>query len=75
MRDATKEERESVANYINSISKKTGVNFNDEFAIDGGDMYESIVLKDKKINGFNITEITKDDWFKNFVKNMKGEYK
>lgn len=75
MRDATKEERESVANYINSISKKTGVNFNDEFAIDGGDMYESIVLKDKKINGFNITEIMKDDWFKNFVKNMKGEYK
>lgn len=75
MRDATKEERESVANYINSISTKTGVNFNDEFAIDGGDMYESIVLKDKKINGFNITEIMKDDWFKNFVKNMKGEYK
>ena len=72
MRDATKEERESVANYINSISTKNGVNFNEGFAIDGGDMYESILLKDKKINGFNITEIMKDDWFKNFVKNMKG---
>ena len=75
MRDATKEERESVANYINSISKKTGVNFNDEFAIDGGDMYESIVLKDKKINGLTIMKTIKSDWFKNFVKNMKGEYK
>ena len=75
MRDATKEERESVANYINSISTKTGVNFNDEFAIDGGDIYESIVLKDKKINGLTIMKTMKDDWFKNFVKNMKGEYK
>jgi len=75
MRDATKEERESVANYINSISTKTGVNFNDEFAIDGGDMYESVVLKDKKINEFNIAERMKNDWFKNFVKNMKGECK
>jgi len=48
------------------------VKFNEEFAIDGGDMYESIVLKDKKINGFNITEIMKDNRFKNFVKDMKG---
>lgn len=29
MRDATKEERESVDNYIKSISKNTGVNFFD----------------------------------------------
>ena len=65
MKDATKEEIESVANYINSISTKNGVNFNEEFAIDGGDMYESIVLKDKKINGLPT------DRLKNFAKYMK----
>lgn len=30
MRDATKEERESVDNYIKSISAETGMNFYDE---------------------------------------------
>lgn len=30
MRDATKEERESVDNYIKSISTETGINFYDE---------------------------------------------
>lgn len=29
MREPTKEERESVKNYIDSISKSTGVNFNE----------------------------------------------
>lgn len=31
MRDATKEERESVYRYIKSISVKTGINFYDSF--------------------------------------------
>ena len=51
MRDATKEELESVDNYIKSISKPTGVNFFDE-----KDIFEK--LKDVLMEYFDINNDT-----------------
>lgn len=51
MRDATKEELESVDNYIKSISKPTGVNFFDE-----KDIFEK--LKDVLMGYFDINNDT-----------------
>ena len=51
MRDATKEELESVDNYIKSISKPTGVNF-----FDDKDVFEK--LKDILMNYFDINNDT-----------------
>lgn len=51
MRDATREELESVDNYIKSISKPTGVNFFDE-----KDIFEK--LKDILMNYFDINSDT-----------------
>lgn len=51
MKDATKEELETVDNYIKSISKSTGVNFFDE-----KDIFEK--LKDSLMNYFDINNDT-----------------
>ena len=64
MREATKEERESVNRYIESISKPTGVNFFD--LLDGKDVKMEGYIRtkaDEMINSFKQGCVKKRDFF------------
>ena len=56
MREATKEERESVRKYVESISKPTGVNF-----YDGKDTKMEVIVK----------IVRSDDWKALYINNNK----
>ena len=59
MREATKEERESVRKYVESISKPTGVNF-----------YDLLNGKDTKMEAI-VRIVRSDDWKALYVNNNK----